>query len=471
MRKLIRTVALLIVFVFVVSACQADEPEVVPEYETGSENNVNLGGFKLNWGYAKSGSKEENVFGFIPGTAFADLALQRKKDIENNNNCTIDVTYGDFGSIGNVVQTSAMSGESIFDIATDESFVFVQYMRAGYLAGLSSRIDVLNTDKWGTPSMLQSLMWKDELYGVVPYAWPDLLYTTFGYPIAVNENLIAQYGHEDPREYVEAGTWTWDTFEECLHQYTHPEADYTVYGMATHDAYFAMMMFLSNGVALSEYADGSVVCGAYTDPGFAALERAQQIYRVNCRECFHPDDNTANVVSNFKAGNSILLTTYGYDLLGHSNSIMYVMDNVGILPYPQGPNATPGEYKGYHESMRYSTSIPINAKDRETAAFILNAMYEPFDEYKTKEDIIEYMATQTFFDIRDARVYANMLENNEYGFFLEGARSLIQETVESNSTVAQLREKYESQYQEIVEKYIAHHYSAKVALYGDDTNE
>ena len=77
------------------------------------------------------------------------------------------------------------------------------------------------------------------------------------------------------------------------------------------------------------------------------------------------------------------------------------------------------------------------------------------------------MATQTFFDIRDARVYANMLENTEYGFFLEGARSLIQESVESNSAVSTLVDSHESQYQDIVEKYIQHHYSAKVAIYGE----
>ena len=145
--------------------------EIVPEYETGEvSDNINLGGYQLVWGYAKSGAKDENVFGYIPGTAFADMALQRKKDIEKDHNCTISVDYSDFGTIGNAVQTSAMSGASIYDIATDESFVFVQYVRAGYMYGLSGLIDYRNTDKWGTPNMLQSLMWKNELYGVVPYA-------------------------------------------------------------------------------------------------------------------------------------------------------------------------------------------------------------------------------------------------------------------------------------------------------------
>ena len=468
MRNISKIAALLLAAVFVFSACNAAEPEIVPEYETGEvSDNINLGGYQLVWGYAKSGAKDENVFGYIPGTAFADMALQRKKDIEKDHNCTISVDYSDFGTIGNAVQTSAMSGASIYDIATDESFVFVQYVRAGYMYGLSGLIDYRNTDKWGTPNMLQSLMWKNELYGVVPYAWPELLYTAFGYPIMVNESLIAQYAHDDPREYVENGTWNWDLFEEVLHEYTHKEGENTIYGMATHDAYFAMMMFLSNGVTLSEYQNGEVVCGAYTDPGFVALERAKLIYRETCRDCFHPDDNTSNVVTNFKMGNCILLTTNAYEILGHPNSVMYVMDNVGVLPYPSGPNATPGEYKGYHESMLYSTSIPVNARDPETSAFVLSEMYEPFENYKTKEDIIEYMAEQTFFDIRDARVYANMLEHTEYGFFLEGARSLIQEAVETNTPISTLREQHESKYQKIVEDYIQHHYSAMETLYGE----
>ena len=86
MRNISKIAALLLAAVFVFSACNAAEPEIVPEYETGEvSDNINLGGYQLVWGYAKSGAKDENVFGYIPGTAFADMALQRKKDIEKES--------------------------------------------------------------------------------------------------------------------------------------------------------------------------------------------------------------------------------------------------------------------------------------------------------------------------------------------------------------------------------------------------
>ena len=462
-----RIISIILIAVFALCACQTSEPEIIPEFAPDSEQIVNLNGNTISWGFAKSGSKDENVLGFIPGTSFADMATERKKEIENNYNCKINMVYSDFGTIGSELQSAVMSGQPIYDIATNESYVFVDSIRAGYCTGLSSILDVSDTNKWGTPNMLQSLFWKNDLFGVLPYAWPDLLYTSFGYPIVVNETLISQYGHEDPREYVENNTWNWDMFESVLHQYTVNEGERTIYGMASHDAYFAMMMFLSNGVTLSEYVDDSVVCGAYTDAGFEAMSRARQIYQETCKEWFYPDDTTGGVVVAFKNGDCVLLTTHAGAIIGTSDTIMYEMDNVGILPYPLGPNGQEGVYKGYHESILFATVIPINARDIDVASLVLSAMYEPFKGYETKEDIINYYSNQTFFDKRDAAVFVNMLENTEYGFFKEGARSLIQETVETNTALSQLRDSHQSRYDKIVEDYIANCYYGRVSVFGE----
>ena len=76
MIKMKRLLALLLSFMFVLCACQAEEPEIVPEYST-DKTGVDLDGYKLKWGFAKSGAdSDENVFGYIPGTSFADSALR-----------------------------------------------------------------------------------------------------------------------------------------------------------------------------------------------------------------------------------------------------------------------------------------------------------------------------------------------------------------------------------------------------------
>ena len=462
MKRVSKILSLLLVALFVLSACQSSAPEIVPEYDA-SVGSVDFGGDRLLWGWWASDAVN---LGYIDGTAHSDMALERKRQVEDSFNCTIEMEYST--DVFTPLRTSVMSGSPYYDIVTGETFSLVNDVRAGYLTGLSDLLDVQNTDKWGTPNMLQSVIWKDDVYAVVPYAWPELMYNSFNDIIAVNETIIGQLGLTDPREYVENQTWTWDQFEECLHQYTHDDGGRTVYGMATHDAYLAVMMFLSNGVTLSEYVDGKVVCGAYTDPGFVALERARKIYYETCKDCFHPQDPWNFVgIDMFVNGEMVMLTAPSNEIFGTSKSLLYVTDNAGILPYPQGPNATPGVYTSYHSSLLYATGIPVNVKEVEATAAVLDTMYEPFDDYKSKEDIIDYMAEQIFFDERDARVFAGMLENTEYLFFLEGARVVIQKVLESTESITSLLESHEDQYAKIVDDYMYHHFEGRIAVYGE----
>ncbi len=464
MIKMKSLLALLLSFMFVLCACQSSEPEIVPDYDT-DKTGVNLDGYILKWGWAKSGNDtDENVFGYIPGTALADIALDRMKEIQSSLNCVIDMEYKGFGTVGGAMQNSILSGSLLYDLMTNESYQTLGYVRAGYFTGLSAYIDVENTDKWGTPSMLQSVIYKDDVYSVVPYAWPELLYTTFGCPIVVNEELISQYGHEDPREFVENGSWNWDKFEEVLHAYTVQDGERTIYGMGAHTPYYSMLMFLSNGVTLTEYTDKGIECGLYTEAGMQAMERAQSIRYQTCSECFHPNEGTS-VLSDFINGDMVLVVTNAGGILGSTDAVMYKMSNVGILPFPQGPNAEPGVYPSYHESLLYVTGIPVNANDTEVAATVLDMMFEPFDEYETKEDIIEYLADQVFFDVRDARVFVNMLENTEYGYQNDGARAAI-EGVMSKRSVTEVLEGLEDVYAELLEKNMKPHYEGRLAVYG-----
>ncbi|MBP5246054.1 MAG: hypothetical protein J6036_06335 [Clostridia bacterium] len=460
--------AIAFALIFVLSSCGTNETETVPEYGEIPAEAVNLNGAVVNWGWSSSGGI---TFGFMDGTSLADIAAERKKDVENAYNCTLNVIYADSDTNNAAVQTAALSGKSVYDISTNGSFAYCVNVRAGYFAGLSALIDVTDTDKWGTPNMLHHMIWKNDVYGVVPYAWPELLYTTFGYPIAVNETLINKYGHSDPREFVETEMWTWDKFEEVLHEYTVKESDRTVYGMATHAPYFSVMMFLSNGTAMSDVVDGSVCCGVFTERGYVALERAHSIYLETCRDCFHPSDAWGGVgVDLFVNGEIVLLTLPTSELFGDSSSLLYRTDNVGILPYPFGPDAEPGIYASDYSNLDCATVIPISANDLSVSALILDAVYEPFDEYKTKDDIITYMAEQVFFDERDAHIFANMLENTQYGYFREGGRGVIENACSSDTPVKQLIETNESRYGEIIEEYMVHHYEGIFAVYGSSGN-
>lgn len=459
-----RLLIMALIAIFVISSCATAAEEIVPEYDADKSGITDdLGGFSATWGW--TGTDGDTVLGFTPGTAHADMVTQRVKDVEKDLNCRINVFYNE--DILNILRTGVMSGSQTLDILKAESFYMVVDVRAGYLTGLSGLLDIDNVEKWGTPNMLQSVIWKNDIFGVTPYAWPDLLYTETGHIIAVNESYVSRLAQPDPREFVENLTWTWDTFGDCLEAYTHKDNGDTVYGIKTHHAYFAMNMFLSNGVALSALdEDGNVVCGAYTEPGRVALERAKTMMQETHKDCFHPTE-TAGDHTEFVKGECVMYVAWTSELIRGTDSILYQMENIGFLPFPQGPNATPGKYLSYHESLTNSIGIPFNAKDPEASATILSAMLEPFDAYKTKDDIIEYMTAQVFFDKRDTEVLANLTRNTEYGFFREGARGVIESTTEITTTISSLLESNKTKYDQIAEEYMLPHYQGRIAVYGE----
>ena len=58
--------------------------------------------------------------------------------------------------------------------------------------------------------------------------------------------------------------------------------------------------------------------------------------------------------------------------------------------------ATPGVYSSYHQSLQYATGIPFNARDINASITVIDAMFEPFDQYKTKDDVIDMMSKESF---------------------------------------------------------------------------
>lgn len=463
MRNSFKLLSLLLAFLFVLCSCSSSAPEIAPEYTASDSTTVDLDGYVAKWGFA---SGDDKVFGYIADTLIADEALKRVDQIQNTLNCVIDMEYNSSGAIRDNMNASVVSGSMLYELTTTDSETVLGSIRAGYFNGLSRLIDVQNTDKWGTPNILQSVIYKDDVYCVVPYAWPELLDTAYKSPIAVNESLILQYAHQDPREYVETGTWNWDKFEECLLAYTVQDGERTIYGITSNYAYYAMLMFLSNGVTFIEYTDNGIECGIFTPQGIEAMERAKKIRQETCAHCFANVSTIQEATPVFFSGDAVLGVLNSDSIIGSTSSAMYTMENVGILPFPYGPSAEPGVYRSYHETMSYVTGIPSNASDAESAAMILDMMYEPFDSYKTKEDIINYYAEQIFFEEQDARVYANMLQNTEYGFFQDGARTVFDQIIKDRS-VTEVLDSLEETYEELLKNVFKPHYEGRIAVYGE----
>ena len=462
MKTGIKIFCMLLISVLVLTACSQEIAEVIPEYDFGEGvSATDLDGFKLVWGWG--GSTGSSVFGFIPDTQLADMVIERRKEVEQKLNCKIE--YAQSSNMVDNFRSGILAGFQDYDIVAAGG-TLRNDARAGNLMGLSSLLDVKNTDKWGTPNMLVPMLWEDDLYGVVPFAWPDLIYRLSGHILAVNENLVVRLAQTDPREFVENGQWTWDKFEEVIKEYTFSEGERTVYGVRVHLPYYAIDCLLSNGVAVSTYQNGEVVAGVYTEAGREAMERCQKMYYETSHDYFHPYTDSVGD-DEFVNGECVMYLTWMNELTGSTRWIMYNMDNVGVLPFPQGPKATPGKYLSYNEGLLLCFGIPINARDPVASALILSEMCEPFDAYKTKDDIIDYMATQIFFDRRDAEIVVNEVTNTEYGFFDEGARGVLEGIGGTQTPVSTVLESNLTKYETIVEEYMMPCYRAMDAVYGE----
>lgn len=472
MKKTLKIVSLLLALIFVFCACAAEEPEIIPEYSQG-DGPADLGGTKVTWAFSRSryaSSDDDYVFGYIPNSVFADTAMERKKQVEKDLNCVIDA---DFMADSNIVRSnlnaSLMAGSHVFDIVTADSSSLNVFLKSGGFTPLSSLLDVTDTEKFGSPGMLMTMCNIDDVYGVVPFAWPDLLYSYARHIFIVNEDFIAKLGETDPRDYVENNQWTWDMFEEVLPRYTFDNMGRQVYAFQSHDAYFATGMFLSNGVAMSAFEDGNITCGVYTEAGKQALERAQEIYLRTGRDYRYPDTSTSQTRNLFINGDVTMIVAFHSEVIGGTDSIPYNTDYIiGVVPFPQGPNATPGKYFSSYEQIPYVTSIPITANDAEACAKIISEMYEPFEGYETKDDIIDYMDDQVFFDRRDSAIIVNMIRNTEYIYFWEGGRSAIEQCTSSSNPVSSIVEGLENNYDKLIAEYITPQLQGRMAIYGLD---
>ena len=77
------------------------------------------------------------------------------------------------------------------------------------------------------------------------------------------------------------------------------------------------------------------------------------------------------------------------------------------------------------------------------------------------------MADQIFFDKRDAEVFINTVKNANYGYFWEGGRDAVSAAVRSHDAVSSILERYEDQYDKLIEDYLSHHYAGRLAVYGE----
>jgi len=470
MKKII-AIFVCFVFSFLCVSCMTNEEEIIPEYSSAFSGEVDLDGKNFVYGMEQSYFFEgaDSTLGYINNTEFADLAAKRLNDVENKYNCTIEVKYD--SDVGKTAYYTVSTGDILFDFIQDESYSLVNYAFSGIFYDLAvlENMNALDEEKWGSRYLLQPMMWNGALYGVVPVKHPLKAQNSPSGIIAINESMVRTFGYDDPRDHFENGTWTYDTFTDCLMKFAHTNnsGDFVYSFITSSDGWFYRSSTLSNGGELVTINDdGTYELGFYSPNVLVAFN---QVYEWmtgptagNIMYC-----GSLDIEDNLNAGKGVMALIDAYQILSGTTSVAYNLDDFGIVPFPSGPDVQPGTFRTSFESADFTISIPISVDDPEQSALVLDAIYEPFDGYETKESVLNYLSRNYFHDDRDAALFTSIIETDHifYFDFLHGLQGQAMGMHSNSKTPNEYLESIMDQHISIIEQYVLPQYQILSELY------
>jgi ABC-type glycerol-3-phosphate transport system substrate-binding protein len=170
-------------------------------------------------------------------------------------------------------------------------------------------------------------------------------------------------------------------------------------------------------IELVKKENGTWVSGIDTPECLDALNWAQDMIYGSGKDYIYPQTvDTYQAEKAFLDQNAVLLLIHSYFIFQPKSQIAYGMEDFGLLPFPLSDNNTSNNWIGQHETLMYGISIPANAEEPESAAYVLNALYEPLPGYETEEQRLDYYNRNIFHDPRDADVFFKTLERNRYTY-------------------------------------------------------
>ncbi len=457
--------------VFSLCCCSQQAEEAVPSYETDL-GDIDYQGQEFVF-VQRNGehSTGEEYFGYVVNTAFADLALERVREVENKYNVKISVnTSGN--DINNLITTTSVTGLVPYDAVQTATNAMVSLARAGYFYDftyLGDYLDYTNSAKWGNKEYLKPVCWDGGLYGVLPAAWPMLKYRSIDGAVVVNETLISRLSQTDPREFVEKDEWTWRKLEELMPVYNHiNDAGDEVKALETTVHWLFRTMHPTNGEGII-YKDekGDYQLSLHSPITFEAMQTAWN-WTFGEYSTFVTIDLTNNwtaMLQNFLDGKSVLTLTDGTDLCGAENSIVYKMENFGVVPFPHGPNGNADSTGSTITATRCITSIPAICKDPTMSAVILNAIYDPLPGYETEEDEFDYLRKQYFFDDRDVTNFMKMYHTILYNYRHEGITD-VYINIKGNKSMQESLESFANSDEDNRLKYVVNMESTAEEIFG-----
>lgn len=455
------------------------EEITIPDYE--QENAFTLSGQTVVVNVAfRSDTLADDFFNYRADTILNEKARARFAQIEKDFDCTLKYTEYLMGDANSEFVNNSAAGMFYANIYQNETFSMISPKKEGYLlpmSEVSDIIDVNDSDKWGSRSLLLDICWENDVYGVFPNAWVGQLLNCYGYPIVVNNDRLKEAGLSDLREYVEGKVWNWKNFTQTLKDATMRDGENIIYAMAVHSPYLTQNLLLTNGVSIGELNEsGEYACGYFTTPARNAFNYVRNIYLTECADCFDKKNTSPpKVIEAFIDENCVFCTGYAGDIFGTSSKLTYTVDNLAIIPWPYGDDGGPAaQYNTFHESVLGVITIPTvqGELEYEDTATVINALFEPIEGYETKDEIYGYYTDNIFFDKRDVDYFLKMVEGSSYNFFNEGLRTFPEQVLNAPSKeISQLEELNRSRLEKKFTNDVLPAYLAADKIFGEITIE
>ena len=468
---MIKKTALVLLMCLFTVGCSQSAASLLPFMDPAVSNKTDLEGktYYIASDVQPSESMHETFFSYGATTQNYDNAIARFNEVQKKLNCNLKFTT----PVGSRDMLLAAAAEKPIDMIVHPIYYGgMTDIMSGIYTPISdiAAIDYKNSDKWGSPNMLELFCYNDELYGVIPAAWPDGNIMSLDFLMVINEPMVERNAMTDPRDLFEQGQWTHDNFLDTVSRfYNTDNPDNIVYGFSGNDRHFFDMTLKSFGVDFV-IKNGDVYENGYmTEEFVTAYEWASNFIAGDYAEMsiFEGMDCVQHWVNDM-TGIAMVHMNYLCSMGGDDSSsdIVLADKEYGLVPFPSMDGKTiHAQYERVINGIMFSSWRVTN----DDMGVIANALFEPFEGIETIEDQKANLNTNLFFDERDTNLIFNMITEAKYLFHDEGINDLHAEikNTAGKKSGTQVQQEYQTKLDTIIAEYIQNARSSYENIFGE----
>ncbi len=274
----------------------------------------------------------KTIIGAIPAKT-----IRKKEAFEKKFNCTIKLVNLQWEQYNSQVATAMSSGKP-YDICGLQSFFWPEAGVQGLYEPLNKYIadEDLYNKKTGVGIDLDvssEFALNGKYYGVSNHsgAFASMIQVMY-----YNKLMFEEAGFDDPLELYNKGKWTWDKFFEYAKEAKNASKGQYLMGQELSSTSFV----LSNGYKYTTMKKGKVKENLSDSVYLKSLEKYKEFATKYMGPKGYSDDPTEFYNGNYYMFSQVYSygTMYMYDTIVNSAAFDYDFDNLGVVPFPVGPN-------------------------------------------------------------------------------------------------------------------------------------